>query len=195
VGAPAAGRGGHLVQVRRALCLRPGPAQAGSSHLFNPANLGAVLATTLLPGAWLSPGQWGQSTGLALLLVTLGAAVSSKAARSDASWVFLLSFLGLVAARVLWLGANPWVIWHQANNGALLLFAFFMLSDPMTTPRSPGQRLTFAVAVAVLAFTWQSLLFRPHGPVLALFVASLAVPWLNRRAAAQGATLGYRWAA
>jgi enediyne biosynthesis protein E5 len=30
-------------------------------HVFNPANLAAVLAAYILPGAWLSPGQWGLS--------------------------------------------------------------------------------------------------------------------------------------
>jgi hypothetical protein len=28
-------------------------------HLYNPANLGVIVGLTLLPGAWISPGQWG----------------------------------------------------------------------------------------------------------------------------------------
>lgn len=173
---------------------RPGEPAGGSAHRFNPANLGAVLALTLLPGAWLSPGQWGQATPLAVLVVALGMTVSFRAARADASWTFLGCFALLVIARVIWLGANPWVIWHQLHNGALLLFAFFMISDPMTTPRLRAHRIGFAAAVAMLAFAWQALLYQPHGPVVALFLASFAVPWLNRRAARLQQPLHYAWA-
>jgi Na+-translocating ferredoxin:NAD+ oxidoreductase RnfD subunit len=35
-----------------------------------------------------------------------------------------------------------------ASNGAVLLFAFFMISDPMTTPQQRSARITYAVAVA-----------------------------------------------
>jgi Na+-translocating ferredoxin:NAD+ oxidoreductase RnfD subunit len=75
----------------------------------------------------------------------------------------------------------------------LLLFAFFMISDPMTTPRSAGQRMVYAAAVALGAFAWQYALFKPNGAVVALFIASFAVPRLNRRAAQAGRALGYRW--
>lgn len=171
----------------------PARPEAGSAHLFNPGNLAAAIAGYLLPGAWLSPGQWGHSAALALGVMALGAVVSSKARRADASWVFLASFMALVGARALWLGINPWSIWHQLDNGALLLFAFFMISDPMTTPRARGQRMAYAALVALGAFAWQYGLFKPNGPVVVLFLASFAVPWLNRRAAGQGKMLGYRW--
>jgi hypothetical protein len=171
----------------------PGRPAAGSAHRFNPANLGAIIAGYALPGAWLSPGQWGHSATLALGVMLLGAIVSSKARRADASWVFLLTYAGLVSARALYLGVNPWSIWHQIDNGALLLFAFFMISDPMTTPRRARQRIAYAAIVALGAFAWQYGLFKPNGPVVALFVASFAVPWLNRRAARAKHLLGYRW--
>jgi enediyne biosynthesis protein E5 len=151
------------------------------SHLFNPANLAAVLAGYVLPGAWLSPGQWGQAVVLAVWFFILGTMVSSKAARWDVSFAFLGTFIALIALRVVVLGANPWIVWHQLQNGALLLFTFFMISDPLTTPRDPRLRTGFAVAVAVLAFTWQFTTFKPNGPILALFFLSLLVPWLNRQ--------------
>jgi enediyne biosynthesis protein E5 len=150
------------------------------SHLFNPANLAAVLAGYMLPGAWLSPGQWGQAIVLAVWFFILGTMVSSKAARWDVSFVFLGTFIALITLRVLWLGANPWIIWHQLQNGALLLFTFFMISDPLTTPRDARVRMLFAAAVAIAAFTWQFTTFKPNGPVVALFALSFIVPWLNK---------------
>jgi enediyne biosynthesis protein E5 len=89
--------------------------------------------------------------------------------------------MGLLTIRLLWLGQNQWLLWHQLQNGALLLFAFFMISDPLTTPRRAPVRVLYALLVACLAFIWQFYFFKPHGPVLALALLSVTVPWLNRR--------------
>ena len=108
--------------------------RVNGKHVFNPANLGVMVALLLLPGAWISPGQWGSDLALAAWFVALGALVSKKARRWDISWMFLACFVGLVAARVAWLGQSPHVLLHQLQSGALLLFTFFMISDPMTIP-------------------------------------------------------------
>jgi enediyne biosynthesis protein E5 len=151
-----------------------------NNHVFNPANLAAVLAAYVMPCAWLSPGQWGQSWILAAWFVALGLIVTQRAKRLDIGVVFLASFACLLAIRVFALGQNPWIIWHQMQNGVLLLFAFFMISDPMTTPRHAKVRIAYAIAVALLAFCWQFAAFKPNGPILALAFMSLLVPWLNR---------------
>jgi len=157
-------------------------------HFLNPANLACVLALWWLPNAWLSPGQWGFETLAALWMVLLGALVSGRVARWGISVTFLAVWLGLQAARLLWLGTAPelaldqWL--HQAQNGASLLFAFFMISDPMTTPQQARARLLYGVCVAVTAFVWQFVWFRPLGPIVALFVWSWTVPLWNRVCAA-----------
>ncbi len=150
------------------------------AHVFNPANLAAIIAAYVLPGAWLSPGQWGQSWLLAAWFLALGTLVTQRARRLDIGLVFLFTFAALLSIRVFNLGQNPWIIWHQLHNGALLLFAFFMISDPMTTPRHATVRMIYAVVVAVLAFAWQFGVFKPNGPIVALFAMSLLVPWFNR---------------
>ena len=53
--------------------------------------------------------------------------------------------------------------------------------------------MAYAALVALGAFGWQYVLFKPNGPIVALFVASFAVPWLNRRAARTRQVMGYRW--
>lgn len=163
-------------------------------HLFNPANLGVGLALLLLPGAWVSPGQWGNDLGLAVWLVALGGLVSSRARRDDAAWLFLVNFLGLAAARLAWLGygwSRGWDIWtHQALNGALLLFAFFMISDPMTLPNHPLARRLHVLMVASAAAGWQLLHYQPHGPLWALLVLAPLVPLWDRFLPGSG----YRWA-
>jgi len=148
-------------------------------HLFNPANLGVVVATTLLPGAWISPGQWGNALAAACWFVVLGGLVTGKAQRSDIAWAFLLSWLGVIALRVAWLGQAWSVWWHQLGSGALLLFAFFMISDPMTIPDDRRARIAYALLVALLAYAWQFVLYRPNALVFALFLATPAVPLLD----------------
>jgi enediyne biosynthesis protein E5 len=149
-------------------------------HLYNPANLGVIAAISLLPGTWVSPGQWGNDLALAVWLLMLGTIVTTRARRLDISWIFLGSFLGLIALRILYLGQS-WAIWtHQLGNGALLLFAFFMISDPMTIPSRRGPRIVYALIVAVTAIGWQYLLFRPNALIWALFMATPLVPILDR---------------
>lgn len=149
-------------------------------HLYNPANLGVIAAITLLPGTWVSPGQWGNDLALAVWFLMLGTVVTQRARRLDISWVFLGAFLGLVALRVLLLG-QPWTIWwHQLGNGALLLFAFFMISDPMTIPNRREARIAYALIVAIGAIVWQYFLFRPNALIWSLFLLTPLVPLFDR---------------
>jgi Na+-transporting NADH:ubiquinone oxidoreductase subunit NqrB len=141
-------------------------------HLFNPANFGVGAALLILPGTWISPGQWGSDVALAGWLVVLGATVAGRARRADISWLFLIFYLGALAARVAWLGQR-WAVWtHQLSSGALLLFAFFMISDPMTTPSDPRGRAAHAALVAAIAYAWGFGLFRTNAVLWALFVAA-----------------------
>ena len=149
-------------------------------HVYNPANLGVMFALLALPGAWVSPGQWGQDVALAAWFVALGGLVTQRARRADVAWVFLAAYLGLVAVRIAVLG-QPWTIFaHQLANGGLLLFAFFMISDPMTVPNRHGARVGYAIVVALAAFAWHFALFRPNGLVWALFLCTPLVPLIDR---------------
>jgi enediyne biosynthesis protein E5 len=145
-------------------------------HIFNPANFGVIFALCALPGTWVSPGQWGQDITFAGWLLMLGAVISHRARRADISWSFLVIYLGLIAIRVAWLGQR-WAAWtHQFGNGALLLFAFFMISDPMTIPNSRDGRLVHAASVAIFAYVWQFEFYRINGFLWALISASPLVP-------------------
>lgn len=164
--------------------LRAGP-DVARSHVFNPANLAAFLAMLVLPDAWLSPGQWGSDVGLALAFVALGGVVTGRVSRWQTSLAFLTVWGGLLLGRLFWLEYAPdlaWEVWaRQMTSGATLLFAFFMISDPMTTPQRQAARLVYVVTVAVAAFYWQYGLYRPQGPIVALALLSPLVPLMNWR--------------
>jgi hypothetical protein len=145
-------------------------------HLFNPANFGVIFALSIVPGTWVSPGQWGQDVTFAGWLLMLGAVVSNRARSGDISWSFLVIYLSAIALRIAWLGQR-WAVWtHQFSNGALLLFAFFMISDPMTIPNSRRGRVVQAAIVAVAAYVWQFEFYRINGFLWALVGAAPLVP-------------------
>ena len=149
-------------------------------HVFNPTNFGLVSMLAVTGQVWASPGQWGSAALLAFLIVCAGGLVVNRAARSDVSYAFLLIWGGVVSWRAVWLG-DPWTIpLHQLESGALLLFSFFMISDPKTTPDSRSGRILFAALVAALAYYVQFKLFRPNGLLWSLAATSLLVPLIDR---------------
>ena len=149
-------------------------------HLYNPANLGVMVAMLLLPGAWISPGQWGSDMLLALWVATFGVTVSTSARRFDIAWAFLAIYVGLLCLRIFYLGARWAVLENQLSSGALILFTFFMITDPMTTPNHRWMRFLYAAIVAIGAFVWTYVFFRTNGLVWALFLATPLVPLLDR---------------
>jgi Na+-transporting NADH:ubiquinone oxidoreductase subunit NqrB len=148
-------------------------------HIYNPANLGVMIAVLLLPGAWLSPGQWGSDVVAGLWFIALGITVTLSAKRFDIAWVFLGCFGALLVGRVLYLDQRWAVLLNQLSSGGLLLFTFFMVTDPMTTPNDRRMRWLYGAMVAVLAFVWQFVWYRNGGPVWALFLLSPIVPLLD----------------
>lgn len=148
-------------------------------HIFNPTNFGLVVGILFFDGVWVSSGQWGSFALFAFLMVCLGSLVIRRAERSDVTVAFLLSWAGMLFARAAYLG-DPWAIpFHQLQSGALLLFAFFMISDPKTTPDSRAGRILFAFLVAAGAYYVQFALFTPNGLLFALVFSAPLVPLID----------------
>lgn len=148
-------------------------------HMFNPTALALVVVTSIFDGAWISPGQWGHTAYLLIAIAGCGSLVSSRASRLDISLAFLAAFAGCCFIRAFYLGDPLAIPLHQLNNGALLIFAFFMISDPRTTPRSRGGRLIFATMVALVAASIEFIWFRPNGAIYALVFCAPLVPLIN----------------
>jgi Na+-transporting NADH:ubiquinone oxidoreductase subunit NqrB len=149
-------------------------------HLFNPTNFGLVALMLATGRAWISPGQWGSGAFLGFLLACAGGLVVHRAARSDVTLAFLVSWILLLFGRSLWLGEPLSIPLHRLESGALLLFAFFMISDPKTTPDSRAGRILFAALVALGAAFIQFRLFRTNGLLWSLAFFSLFVPLIDR---------------
>lgn len=150
-----------------------------NKHVFNPTNfaLVAVIASGL---GWISAGQWGQVAWFGFLIACLGSLVVTRAARADVTLAFLSFYVGLLFARAVWLGDPLTIPFHQIESGTLLIFSFFMITDPKTTPDSRTGRIVFSLLVALTALSIQFGLFRPNGPLWGLIACTPFVPLLDR---------------
>jgi hypothetical protein len=155
--------------------------RVGNRHIFNPSAFGIVATLTLSGDAWLSPGQWGNYTILFFLILTLGTIVVSSVQKLDISLAFLLTFAGLLYWRqVMVLGWPVDYFIHSISTGGLLLFSFFMISDPRTSPDHPVARILWAIIIAIVSFYLSAFRWKYNMPVWVLVAAAPLVPVLNR---------------
>ena len=155
-------------------------------HIFNPANFGIITVLCLTNQAWVSPGQWGESLSLALLFVGMGGVILSWLGRWETTVIFLLVYSVGIIARNAYLGFDFDIFWHELNSGSLLLFAFFMLSDPRSIPDGKWGRIFWSSVIALLTLFLKYQFFLATAPFWALFICSFLTPifdsiWQGKR--------------
>lgn len=150
-------------------------------HVFNPSAFG-IIATILLTGdAWLSPGQWGSNAVIFFTVVTLGTIVVTRVQKLDVSLAFLVTLVGLLYWRQVYaLGWPVDYFLHSLGAGSLLLFTFFMISDPRTSPNHPVGRIIWAILIAFFSFYLSAFKWKYNTPVWVLVAAAPLVPLLDR---------------
>ncbi|MEM1261149.1 MAG: RnfABCDGE type electron transport complex subunit D [Pseudomonadota bacterium] len=164
--------------------------RARGKHIFNPANFSIVLLMLCTDEVWVSSGQWGSALLGATVMAALGLLVLSRARYAETALSFLAVFTLLAFARALWLGDPLALALHQLSNGALLVFTFFMISDPKTAPDRALGRCFYGALVAAVAFSLEVVWFVTAAPVWALAFLAPCVPVID--ALWQGPR--YRWA-
>lgn len=156
-------------------------------HLFNPSNLG-IVGVLLLIGPnhvfaqylWWGPNDVGVAFAYAVILA--GAVWILKAVRMIPMAVsFLVTFAVLTGIFAL-SGRSFIAIWHEGPVGGLeywanlalspevLVFVFFMISDPQTAPKPAIGRVVYGAGVAAVA----SALILPQTTEFGIKVAILA---------------------
>ncbi|MHB8718283.1 MAG: RnfABCDGE type electron transport complex subunit D [Candidatus Dormibacteria bacterium] len=170
-------------------------------HVFNPSNVGLV-GVLLVGGVgtvfpqYLWWGSLGPAVGLALAVILVGALWVLRPVgmlgMALAFWTVLAALVGVLAAAsrcmvAAWhpgaiCGGSYWV--DICTSPEVLVFVFFMMSDPMTAPRSRRARLVYGAATAVLAAALLSFQPAEFGVKLAILssltVTCAAVPVFNR---------------
>ena len=149
-------------------------------HIFNPSAFGLVATLLITKDAWLSPGQWGSNAVIFFAVITLGTIVVTRVQKLDVSLAFLLGFVGLLFWRQIYVLGWPVDFFiHSVSTGSLLLFSFFMISDPRTTPNHPIARILWAVLVAAVAFYLAAFKWMYNTPIWVMVAAAPLVPILD----------------
>ena len=121
-------------------------------HVFNPSAFAISVMLFSGAGVWVSPGLWSANAEFAAFVTLLAAMVLPAARRWDIAIYFLAIYGAFLAAHAHSTGEPIDQSIHALMSGSLLIFAFFMISDPPTTPRRSIGRLVFAFWVAELAY-------------------------------------------
>jgi Na+-translocating ferredoxin:NAD+ oxidoreductase RnfD subunit len=148
--------------------------------LFNPTNFGIIVmvASGL---AWITPGQWGQGEAGAAMIFLAAVGILWRVKRWDLSLTFLVVLATLEFAYSVWyLGWEVDVFWHGMSNGTILLFAFFMITDPKTSPDSRKGRIGWGVLIAGLSFILARSFYLYEAPLIALFIISVTTPLMDK---------------
>jgi Na+-transporting NADH:ubiquinone oxidoreductase subunit NqrB len=149
-------------------------------HIFNPSALGIVITIFFTGKAWFSPGQWGSSTVILFGVCCLGCIVVTKVQKLDTSLAFLGTFAALLFIRqIIYLGWPLDFFIQSISTGSLLLFSFFMITDPKTTPNHTTARIIWSMLVAGVAFYLTTFKFINGAPVWVLVCMQPVVPVLD----------------
>lgn len=150
-------------------------------HIFNPSALGIVLAIWLTGDAWISPGQWGSNAVILFGVLSLGFLITTRVQKLDVSLSFLGVFAGLIFIRqIIYLGWPMDHFIHSVSTGSLLIFSFFMITDPKTIPNHTGVRIIWSAAIAAVAFYLTAFTFMNGAPIFVLVLAQPLVPILDK---------------
>jgi Na+-transporting NADH:ubiquinone oxidoreductase subunit NqrB len=149
-------------------------------HIFNPSLFGIVFCLLFTGDAWVSPGKWGNEYLVVIFFVACALLVLLKVGRIDTSLAFLISLMALEYARTcIYLGDNMDVYLQKFSSGTILLFAFFMITDPMTTPKTTKGRIIWGILIGALTFYLTAEEQSYIAPIWALTIATPVTILLN----------------
>ncbi len=156
------------------------------SHVFNPSNLGLVVAFLLLGSSraepldfWWTPFGPGMAAAYAIILAG-GLLITARLrllAMGVAFWITLSAGMGVLVASghcitARWAfepvcGSHFW--WIIVTSPEIMIFLFFMITDPKTVPAGRVGRVAFGASVALLC----TLLIAPQATEFGAKVALL----------------------
>jgi hypothetical protein len=142
--------------------------RARGSHVFNPSNIGLVICFLVLGSGRAEPLDfwWGPMSAwlaLALAIIVVGGLAILLRLRlleiAVSFWFTFAAGLGVIALA----GHSMTARWHLGpiagfefwrilvTSPEILVFLFFMITDPKTVPRGRRERVAYAVAIGLFA--------------------------------------------
>lgn len=159
------------------------PTGVPTRHYLNPSNFGIAVTLLLFPSVGIAaPYHFTENLGaigdwmLPMAIICTGSILNTWYTRRiplALAWVGAFALQAIVSSLILWstTGFCPIVSRLSAMTGvAFILFTFYMVTDPATTPEETRAQIAFGASVALL----YSLLLMNH-TVFGLFVALVIV--------------------
>ena len=124
-------------------------------------------------------GSLGETSAIACLIGGLYLCL-----RRTASWQIPV---GVIAAVAVLAGINdifgpvgPWDTAHHLMGGALLFGAFFIATDPVSSPLTPKGKLIFGIGLGLLVMIMRLGSRLPEGVMFSVLLMNAVVPLINR---------------
>jgi len=154
-------------------------------HFFNPSNFALIMALLFFhTDAGIVFGQLGNAFWFAIVVVFVGAVILYMANRWVISIAFCISYLLLQYLMIV--GYDPVMtfedIYWRFASVSFIVFVFYMLTDPRTTPEKRVYQFLFGLSVALVATVLDRVYgYRLQHPFLALFLLSGSqIIWMKK---------------
>jgi len=123
-------------------------------------------------------GSLGETSGLACILGGLYLCVRRTASwEIPASVIITVMVIGLIGD---WLSPGAWTAVHHLLGGALLFGAFFIATDPVSSPLTIKGKWIFGVGVGMFIMLIRLFSGYPEGVMFAVLLMNAIVPLINR---------------
>ncbi len=146
-------------------------------HIFNPTNFALVVMILVSDGrAAISPAyQWGGSWEIICVVFGLGLIMMSRVNKLP----LVLSFWSVYAVVALIRSSISGIpieilLWASVSSGAFMLYSFFMITDPKTSPVSTRAMIAGGITLGIVDG-----LFQAAYAVFSLFYAAFTVNLLR----------------
>lgn len=174
-------------------------------NIFNPALFGRLFLVLAFPTAmrpWLTPADMvtgatplqvfresGATTSILNLFIgNVGGSIGEVSAlalllgggyliyKKFANWRAPAGYLSTMAIIAILFGQNP--LFHLFS-GSAILGAFFMATDPATSPKSNEGRWIFGIGIGIIAMAMRLYGWLPEGTTFAILGMNYLVPFIN----------------
>jgi enediyne biosynthesis protein E5 len=134
------------------------PTGSGTRHFLNPSNFGLVATLLSFPSVGLAM-PWQYTAGLSdvgdwafiAILFLIGSFLNIRFTRRFGVVIgFLAGFVAQAVVRWWFFGAPLAAALMPATGVSAMIFTFYMVTDPATTPERAGPQLLFGASVAAL---------------------------------------------
>jgi electron transport complex protein RnfD len=138
-------------------------------------------ATTPLGALFLGStnGSLGETSALAALLGGLYLCLRRAASWEIPAGAFAAVLLTSGVANLFNLQA-AWTVGHQLASGAFLFGAFFIATDPVSSPLTPKGKFLFGAGFGLLVLLMRKLSGYPEGVMFSILIMNAVVPLINR---------------